>query len=185
MRGLPGWLGIATVLAAACGGRDASTPKDSSGDGGAANVTTAGQSQTASGGDGTATDVTGGVGGVASERPAVMVTGAEPIPEAACPADAEPCSPSSTDPGADALNPLTQVVRELAEACEAYCGEVNVGMRQGCATALQVVRLGVISPQTPDGAAACLTASVVGRRWDCAPTEGWTRAYIDSCTVAK
>ena len=58
-------------------------------------------------------------------------------------------------------------------------------MRSGCVAAINAFQLGVVAPQTSEGAEACMNTRLLGTRWECAPAEGWVWVYLASCTVAR
>jgi hypothetical protein len=103
-----------------------------------------------------------------------------PVPPAgeACQATPEACPPSE---GFSCFgNPLANTVRPALKVC-AYCGEVALGFSSGCASDIRV-RLGLAGPPL-DAAEACIRQALLGKRWECAPAEGWVSISIDSCTL--
>jgi hypothetical protein len=64
------------------------------------------------------------------------------------------------------------------KTCNLSCGEFAFAFMGGCATAVEPFGF-----TPPPGALDCLREHVVGTRWDCAPSDGWTRVYVGSCTL--
>jgi hypothetical protein len=104
-----------------------------------------------------------------------------PIPEIGwCGTDVAPCTPALDDCLHTALG---GTLTEIANECGAYCGELAVGFRSGCATTVVVDYLGVVSPYSEDEVVSCIRNRIMGGRWSCGPTDGWARVFVGSCTI--
>lgn len=103
------------------------------------------------------------------------VPAAEPVPAAsACSPAIEACEPS-TDTCLS--SPLAVTLRKLLrEACDVRCGDLILGLSEGCITLLS--EQSYLSSDLE-----CVREQLIGRRWDCAPREGMARAYMGSCTL--
>ena len=83
------------------------------------------------------------------------------------------------EPGSDEClsTPLTTTLQKLLhDACDVYCGELEIGLSDGCVTLVD----GLLSNASQD---ECARDQVLGRRWQCAPSEGIARIALGSCTL--
>ncbi|HKO49031.1 MAG TPA: hypothetical protein VJV79_14970 [Polyangiaceae bacterium] len=93
---------------------------------------------------------------------------------------------SSCSPGVDGslYSPWSNTLSAIIQGCAAYCGEVTVDVRSGCVVTIQSDQdLGVLSPHSKPDVSACIREQLVGRNWDCQPSDGRVRVYVGSCTT--
>ena len=69
----------------------------------------------------------------------------------------------------------------LKQACDFYCGQLQVGFRRGCITRVEG-DVGVYA-DTPYDGLDCSRRQLLGSRWDCAPLDGELSVYLGSCTI--
>jgi len=98
---------------------------------------------------------------------------ARPIPTRNdCAPTAAACEPSSDT---CLFTPLALTLRNLIfDSCDVNCGELEIGASQGCIT---VVENGNVSDFE------CVREHLLGTRWECAPSDGMARVFLDSCTI--
>jgi hypothetical protein len=101
--------------------------------------------------------------------------GVIPPAPASCSAPVQRCLTAGTD--SCLFTHLRASLLDFIKACDVQCGEFALAFTGGCATAIEDWGSS-IGPTAID----CLRANIVGTRWDCAPSETWTRVYVDSCT---
>lgn len=99
-----------------------------------------------------------------------------PLPApVACSAQTEACVAGSD---ACLFAALPQTLAAFAPSCGMNCGELGVAFVDGCAAEVRVTVSGKVDPPL-----ACLSQAIVGRRWTCAPSNGWVRVFVASCTL--
>jgi hypothetical protein len=64
----------------------------------------------------------------------------------------------------------------LFDSCDLNCGELAIGASQGCITLVENAT-GNVSDF------ACVREHLLGTRWECAPSDGMARVFLDSCTI--
>ena len=75
------------------------------------------------------------------------------------------------------FTPLAVTLEKLLlDSCNVYCGELAVGTTQGFVTLVE-------NPTGNVSDIECVRQHLLGKRWECAPSEGMARVYLGSCTI--
>jgi hypothetical protein len=99
-----------------------------------------------------------------------------PIPTSACVGDVIACEVS----GVCSVSAFSETMHKWLAPCAVSCAELDVGIHQGCATAVVGQASSVYGPAAPDPM-GCLRAAILGSRWSCAAKDAWYPVNIGGC----
>lgn len=106
--------------------------------------------------------------------PDCYVPEARPVPTRSdCAVTVLACQPGSD--GCLSTSLAVSIKARIFDACEIYCGELEIGTSQGCITLVED-RIGNASDFE------CVKQQLLGTRWECAPSDGVSRVFLESCT---
>jgi hypothetical protein len=107
-----------------------------------------------------------------------------PAPDASlCATEVNVCDSVSVDPTSCSWRPFPQTMARIFSACGADCGYMTLALQSGCVAAFNIDWVGVSESgrATREELEACLRERMLGTRWDCAPSDGWTGVAFGSC----
>lgn len=100
-----------------------------------------------------------------------------PMSGAACAGEVMPCNVSANDCAVTTFN-LT--LDKWLVPCGFTCGQMAVGVREGCVSEV-TGNVGSVNGPTAPEVMECIRSALLGSRWSCAGRDGWYPVVLGSC----